>query len=83
VFLAAPPLPGDDLLTVGGTEREAMPNNSRSGLGELLGAFVLCVASLAFVLWIVAVAGGSRTLFAATSSDQAAADIAERTRAQP
>jgi hypothetical protein len=63
-------------------ERDMTPNDPRSGLGALIGAFVLCVASLAFVLWIAVVSGGGHGLFADTFSDvpEAGAEIAGQTR---
>ena len=66
-------------------ERDVTADNRRSGLGALIGAFVLCVASLALVLWILAMSWGGHALFADTSSDasEAGVDIASRTRSAP
>jgi hypothetical protein len=66
-------------------ERDMSPDDRRSGQGALIAALILSVASLAFVLWIVAVSREGHGLFAVTSADapETAADIASRIRASP
>ena len=58
------------------------PDDGGSGLGALIAALILSVASLALVLWFVAVSRGSHADFAATTSDvpEADADTASPTR---
>jgi len=61
------------------------PDDRRTGLGALIAALILSVASLAFVLWIVAVSRGGHTLYATTTFDapEAGTDIASQTRSAP
>jgi len=59
------------------------PDDHRTGLGALIAALILSVASL--VLWIVAVSRGRHTLYATTSFDapEAGTDIGSQTRTAP
>jgi hypothetical protein len=66
-------------------ERDMTFDNRRSGLGALIGAFILSVVSLALVLWIVVGSWGGHALFADTASNtsEAGADIASQTSPAP